>query len=340
MNASRFFSRSALMSLLALVSACGVIAQASPAHAVSNNTFLNTTTSYCSATLISQQHVLTARHCLNSGPATSVSFGDQIDHTRRHTVVHTVVHPDADLAVLTLDGPVTYVQPAAINTAKQFIGAPVNVTGFAGNYKQGQWAHQAHGAVTDHQWYSHYGFSMNSLFNDRVIPGDSGSGIKDSNGDIVGVSDYTNRGFEFRSGGVTMHTYGQWVVDATGGTARVVHNNFGLGIDLSDTATSSGSSILPAAPAETVSTSDAGTNVDTNTNATAPTNVDAPGFTSFEDTNTVPVTPTLVTPSYSDIATAVSEISVLVQQAHTNAADTILEAEAEFHNQLAAVFAQ
>lgn len=330
MNASRFFSRSALPSLLALVSACSLIAQASPAHAVSNNTFLKTTTSYCSATLISEQHVLTARHCLNRGPATSVSFGDQIDHNRRHAVVHTVVHPDADLAVLTLDGPVTYVQPAAINTAKQFVGAPVNVTGFAGNYKQGQWAHQTHGTVTDHQWDSRYGFSMNSLFNDRVIPGDSGSGIKDTNGNIVGVSDYTQDGFEFRSGGATMHTYGQWVVDATGGSAQVVHNNYGLGVDLSNVTTSSGSSISPAAPIDVVDT--------------ASTNTDAPGFTAFNNDTAVPMaptpTPTLVVPSSSEISTAVSEISALVQQAHTDAAQAVHEAEAEFHNQLAAVFAQ
>lgn len=339
MNASRFISRSALMSLLALASTCGFVAQASPAHAVSNNTFLKTTASYCSATLISEQHVLTARHCLNRGPATSVSFGDQIDHNRRRAVVHTVVHPNADLAVLTLDGPVTYVQPAAINTAKQFVGAPVNVTGFAGNYKQGQWAHQAHGAVTDHQWDSRYGFSMNSLFNDRVIPGDSGSGIKDANGNIVGVSDYTHKGFEFRSGGVTMHTYGQWVVDATGGSAQAVHNNYGLGVDLSNITTSSGSSMSPAAP---IDASDAVTTIDVVD--TASTNTDAPGFTAFDNDTAVPMaptpTPTLVVPSSSEISTAVSEISALVQQAHTDAAQAAHEAEAEFHNQLAAVFTQ
>ncbi|ARV64172.1 hypothetical protein H2C43_04750 [Corynebacterium glutamicum] len=71
-----------------------------------------------------------------------------------------------------------------------------------------------------------------------------------------------------------------------------------------------------------------------------PTHTEAPGFTLHEGTDTAPMAPTLVVPISSDISTAVSEISTLVQQARTDAASAIHEAEAEFYNQLAAVLAQ
>lgn len=112
---------------VSLAPASSAMTGAAPAQAntLSNTTGqINANTTHCTATLISRDKAVTAAHCLsyNENSRGSVGFGTT-GTTQRSTFSDSRIHPQADLAVVHLDRPVTGIAPVALATASPRSGS-------------------------------------------------------------------------------------------------------------------------------------------------------------------------------------------------------------------------
>ena len=146
---------------------------------------------FCTGTLITSTHVLTAAHCaeaiLRLGDEDSGTFevGRQVYRT---TQVHIIPSFDADqfihdVAVLVLSEPVLDIEPAELSAVPPNVGELVTIVGFGGQGtpeggSDGSFGTKLVGqVVVDHVTANEFSWIFNDLSESNPAPGDSGGPV-------------------------------------------------------------------------------------------------------------------------------------------------------------------
>ncbi|RJQ66826.1 trypsin [Pseudonocardiaceae bacterium YIM PH 21723] len=184
---------------------------------------------YCTATLISPEWILTARHCVTTGAPytelvsspTTFSIGSTSDTGGiQATGTQITIHPSADLALVKLDHAVS--SPVArLASANPALGASVSVYGWGSivddTTQNGQQSPVLKTATSTYQGpgVDVVGGSSLTLWagNGAVAGGDSG-GPAVANGVQVGVASTSNR--STTSNYTSVATYRSWITQVSG----------------------------------------------------------------------------------------------------------------------------
>lgn len=193
----------------------------------------------CSGTLITEVHVLTAKHCvhdtntdeqiLESATATIGLNRTAPTDTGTVSTDGVAIHPTADLAVLTLDRPVDNTTPAPV-LAKEIDdngyavasgfgtgdgNMPLEHMGEASIRLRGKQEFRLDGMADTTQ----VGYFGTPTGNDRITQGDSGGPLHDYN-QVIGVNAGVERDFPFTMTFVPTQDYAEWIESVAPGSVE------------------------------------------------------------------------------------------------------------------------